>query len=396
MVWQRLSIVRTASEGAVLVAPKSEGNERTGIPAQALRAADPDLPQSQGGGDSLRPYNRAFDIPRGIRKTVNKAMTTIAALLLSSGLAAQEEIFSGSGEFTEGGDQAANRHTFTVEAGTTVEVVVIGEGVDTVVNATLPNGETIVNDDYQDINAGFVRTFEQGGDVEIVASALMGGSGSYRVVARTLPSPDTIDIGQTVEGQLDDASGAGDRYQLTGSADTRVVIDLKSYDFDAFLTVVDADGNEKTDDDGGDEGLNSRLFHQFEEDDETITVTAGTFSSSTGRYQLSVTEISSEAAARHDARLDSDSPRAYNGKRYESFEFKGEAGETLTIELKSNAFDAMLYVSNPDGSNLVSDDDGGDGTNSMAVTTLPESGTYTIHVTSLDDSQGEFELTIFK
>ncbi|WP_376693075.1 PPC domain-containing protein [Wenzhouxiangella sp. EGI_FJ10409] len=327
---------------------------------------------------------------------MNRAITAIAAVLLSSGLAAQQEFFSESGEFSENGDPSANRHTIAVEAGKTVEVIVIGEGVDTVVNATLPNGDTLVNDDYQDINAGFVRTFEQGGEVEIVASALMGGSGSYRVVARTLPSPGTIEIGQTVEGQLDDASGGGDRYQLVGSADTRVVIDLKSYDFDAFLTVVDSEGNERTDDDGGDEGLNSRLYHQFEADGETITITAGTFGSSTGRYQLSVTELSSEAAAQYDGRLDNDSARAYNGKRYESFEFEGEAGETLTIELKSNAFDAMLYVSRPDGSNLVSDDDGGDGTNSMAVTTLPETGTYTIHVTSLADSQGEFELTIFK
>ncbi|MDZ7789273.1 MAG: PPC domain-containing protein [Xanthomonadales bacterium] len=327
---------------------------------------------------------------------MNRVITVVAALLLSNGLAAQEEFFSESGEFSEGGDPSANQHTIAVEAGTTVEVIVIGEGVDTVVNATLPNGETIVNDDYQDIDAGFVRTFDQGGELEIVASALMGGSGSYRVVARTLPSPGTIKIGQTVDGQLDEASGAGERYQLVGSADTRVVIDLKSYDFDAFLTVVDAEGNERTDDDGGDQGLNSRLYHQFEEDGEAITVTAGTFSSSTGRYQLSVTELSSEAAARHNGRLGNDSPRAYDGKRYESFQIEGEAGETLTIELKSNAFDAMLYVSRPDGSNLVSDDDGGDGTNSMAVTTLPESGSYTVYVTSLADSTGEFELTIFK
>jgi hypothetical protein len=327
---------------------------------------------------------------------MNKTITLISALLLSSGLSAQEEFFSESGEFTEGGDSSANTHTITVEAGTTVEVIVIGEGVDTVVNATLPNGETLVNDDYQDVNAGFVRTLDQGGELEVVASPLMGGSGSYRVVARTLPSPDTIEMGQTIEGQLDDASSAGDRYQLTGSAGTRVVIDLKSYDFDAFLTVVDADGNEKTDDDGGDEGYNSRLHHEFSQDGETITVTAGSLSSSTGRYELSVAELSSEVAARHVGSLDNDSPRAYNGKRFARYEFEGEAGETVTIQLKSNQFDAMLHVSNPDGSNLAQDDDGGDGTNSMAITTLPESGTYAVYVTSLADSQGEFELTIFK
>ena len=327
---------------------------------------------------------------------MSKAIALICALTLSAPLAAQEEFFSESGEFIEGGDQSANRHTIPVEAGTTIEVIVIGEGVDTVVNATLPGGETIVNDDYQNVNAGFTRTIDQGGNLEVVASPLMGGTGSYRVVARTLPSPDTIEIGETVDGRLEDGSSAGDRFRLTGSAGTRVVIDLKSYDFDAHLTLVDDEGNEKTDDDGGEEGFNSRLYHQFDEDGETVTIMAGSLSSSTGNYKLIVTELPSEAAAHHEGRLGGDSPFAYDGKRFERHEFEGEAGETVTIQLESNAFDAMLYLAAPDGSNILYDDDGGDGTNSLAVTTLPESGTYTIYVTSLDNGQGAYELTIFR
>lgn len=327
---------------------------------------------------------------------MNKAISLACALLLSSGLAAQEEIFSESGEFTIGSDSSANRHTISVEAGMTVEVIVIGEGVDTVVNATLPSGESITNDDYQGINAGFVRTLDQDGNLEIVASPLMGGGGRYRVVARSLPSPESIQAGQIINGQLTDDSGAGDRYRLTGSAGTRVVIDLKSYDFDAFLTVVTSDGEEKTDDDGGDQGYNSRMYHQFKEDGETIDITAGSLYTSSGRYELSISELSAEVTAQYTGRLDSDSPRAYNGKRYERFEIEGQAGETLTAQLDSSAFDAMLHISNPDGSNLVSDDDGGNDTNSVAVTTLPEAGNYTIYVTSVGDSTGAFELTVYK
>lgn len=63
------------------------------------------------------------------------------------------------------------------------------------------------------------------------------GTDSCRVVARSISSPDTIEVGQTVEGQLD--GSAGDRCQLSGSAGERVAIDLKSYDFEAHLTVVD-------------------------------------------------------------------------------------------------------------------------------------------------------------
>lgn len=327
---------------------------------------------------------------------MNRTIISIAALLLSSGLCAQEELFSQSGEFTEGGDASAHRYEIPVKAGSTVEVIVIGEDVDTVVNATLPSGETILNDDYQGVDAGFVRTISEDGVVEVIASPLMGGTGTYRVVARSVPSPDTIEVGQTVHGTLEEGSSAGDRYRLSGSAGTRVIIDLKSYDFDAYLTVVDDEGNEMTDDDGGDEGYNSRLHYQFDEDGETITITAGALSSSDGRYELVVSELSNDIAAQHSGRLDDESPRAYDGKRYAAHEFVGKAGDTLTVELDSNDFDAMLYVSNPDGSNLTQDDDGGDGTDSLAVTTLPADGAYTIYVTSLSDNTGSYELTVYR
>ncbi|NBB69526.1 MAG: hypothetical protein GVY33_04250 [Alphaproteobacteria bacterium] len=324
---------------------------------------------------------------------MKRTITLVSALLLCGPLAAQQEFFSEAGEFGGEGD---NRHTIPVEAGMAVEVIVIGEGVDTTLEATLPSGETIRNDDYQDLNAGFMRSIDSAGDITVVASPLsFGTTGSYRVVARTVGAPGSIEVGQTVQGNLTTDSGAGDRYELTAPAGTRVAIDLKSYDFDAYLTLLDGDGNESTDDDGGDQGYNSRLYHEFS-DGETVTITAGSLSSESGRYELIVTELSSEATARHTGNLSSASPRGYDGTRYERHEFEGEAGETLTVELKSQVFDPVLYIANPDGSNLVRDDDGGDGNNSLTVTTLPTSGTYTIYVTSFGDAQGAYELTIYR
>lgn len=327
---------------------------------------------------------------------MKKTITLISALLLSGSLAAQEEFFSESGEFAASGTTAANRHVIPVEAGTTIEVIVIGDGLDTTLNATMPDGETLYNDDYDNLNAGFMRTIQTGGELEVEAAPLSTGTtGSYRVVARTLAAPDSIEVGQSIEGRLTAGSGPGDRYTLSAPDGTRVAIDLKSYDFDAYLTAVDSEGNESTDDDGGDEGYNSRLYYKFD-GDETITITAGSISSETGRYDLSVTELSSEAAASHSGNLTSSSPRGYDGTLYARHEIEGEAGDTLTVELNSEDFDTVLYISNPDGSNLAQDDDGGDGNNSLAVATLPEAGTYTIYVTSFGDSTGAYELTIYR
>jgi len=318
------------------------------------------------------------------------------AMLFASGLAAQTEIFSEQGTFAENGDATANRHVIPVEAGMTLEVVVIGDNIDTTLNATLPDGETLYNDDYEGLNAGFMRTMQSGGALEVVASPLSSGqTGTYRVVARTLPPPGQISVGETVTGRLVEGS-SGDRYELRGESGSRVAIDLKSYDFDAYLVLVDSDGDEMSDDDGGDQGRNSRLHYQFSED-ETVTLTArGLDSSSTGSYELIVTELSNEVAARHEGTLEVGDTRGHDGTRYDRYEIDAKAGETLTIMLDSTAFDTVLYVSGPDGRNLARDDDGGDGTNSLAVVTPVEDGTHVIFVTALSESTGDYVLTIYR
>ncbi len=317
-------------------------------------------------------------------------------LLLSSGLSAQEEIYSQEGEFTAAGNASANRHVIQVEQGMSVEVIVMSETIDTTLNATLPDGETLYNDDYEGLNAGFVRTMNSGGALEVVASPLSSGeTGPYRVVARTLPPPATIEVGQTIDARLGDGNASGDRYELRGEAGSRVVIDLRSYDFDAYLTVTNAMGEETTDDDGGDEGYNSRIAYRFDTD-ETITIAASSLGSEAGRYQLSVGALSEEVAMNMTGSLTSDSPRGHDGTRYERHEFEGEAGQTVTIMLESDAFDTVLFVSNPDGSNLTQDDDGGQDSNSEAVVNLPESGTYGIYVTSFSDGLGSYEVTVLR
>lgn len=319
-----------------------------------------------------------------------------ATLLAAPGLSAQIEFFSEEGSL-DGADGTEARHVIPVEAGATVEVVVIGDDVDTTVEAVLPGGETLFNDDYDGLDAGFVRTIQTGGDLVITVDRVFGQEGgSYRVVARRLPPPASIAIGERVTGLLSSASGSGERYELSGNQGDRVAIDLKSYDFDAYLTLIEANGNQMTDDDGGDQGYNSRLLYHFDESG-TVTIAAGsTGSGGEGRFELIVSALSSEVAARHEGRLEAADQRGYDGTRYDRYDIEGEAGQTLTVALESSDFDSVLYIANPDGSNLTRDDDGGEGTNSFATVTLVEDGTYSLYVTSLSDSTGSYVLTIYR
>jgi hypothetical protein len=61
--------------------------------------------------------------------------------------------------------------------------------------------------------------------------------------------------------------------------------------------------------------------------------------------------------------------------------FDGEAGQSVTIDVMAQGdTDPRARLIDPSGDLLVEDDDGGDGYNARIVTTLPETGTYTVRV----------------
>jgi len=78
------------------------------------------------------------------------------------------------------------------------------------------------------------------------------------------------------------------------------------------------------------------------------------------------------------------------------YTFNSEPGKLVTIALSSTAFDTYLYLRNPAGSVIKSDDDSGGGTNSRISFTLPAgtAGTYTIEATSYSSGRtGAYTLT---
>lgn len=317
-----------------------------------------------------------------------------SGLLLSASAMGQVEILSIDGTFAADAPDRSNRHAIEVEAGQTLEVIVRGDGIDTALEARMPDGESYYNDDYEGLDAGFVRSFPVAGTILVEAKPLSSGeTGSYTLVVNSMPPAADFAIGDVISGRL--SGGGSDRYRITGRKDQRIVIDLKSYDFDAALTLVDASGNEISDDDGGDEGYNSRLQYHFREAG-SVTITAGSFGGGDGRYEFSVEALDNEQVAQHDGALEAGDPRTYDGKLYDVYEIEGEAGEMLSLTLESNAFDTMVHVSNPDGTNLGSNDDGHDGTNSALIVRLVESGTHRIYVTALADSTGSYTLNVFR
>ncbi len=337
-----------------------------------------------------------------IQKVGTAALLLLTLTVFVAG--AQEIIFStsgslGPGDSTNGSGDYQDVYRVRVTAGTTVEVIVASETLDTHIEATLPGGMDVYNDDYQGYNAGFARAITQTGTLEFYVSSLYGSDeGEYTVVVSELPPPREISLDSATEGTFGKSGGQSrraHRYILYGNEGQRVTIELRSDDFDAYLEIEDSTGGQDYDDDGAG-NLNSRLSFLFPEDGY-VTITASSIGGDEfGSYVLSVAGGAETLVAEFEGNLDYGDYRGYDGTLYDMYEFEGEAGESITIMLNSDYFDARLFFSNPDGSNLASDDDGGGGSNSLVSVILPETGTYRIFVTSFFEGTGDYLVQIMK
>lgn len=319
-------------------------------------------------------------------------------------LSAQEVLFRTSNELTAGvsGTQAGDSlHSYRVrvEEGTLIEVVAASDAVDTYIDAVLPDGTMLSNDDYDGLNAGFLRVMPESGRLAVEVSALYGGQGGpYTLTVVELPAPRPIAVGDRVENTLTKGTGyarRADLYHLRGSAGEQIVIDLISADFDAFLEVTDEQGRTRFDDDGG-RGFDSRLSYRFEDAGSLIISASSVLGESIGNYELRVSPFDKTMTARYEGQLRPGGRRAYDGKLFEVYEYNGQAGQSVTISLESDDFDAVLYLSHADGRNITMDDDSGGDGNSLLDVVLPSTETYRIYVTSFFEGEGAYRLTVYE
>lgn len=323
-------------------------------------------------------------------------------LLVATTTGAQSMLFTTENQFSPEESTESGEHVYRirVEAGQMVEVIVRSDVIDTYVEGVLPDGERVVNDDYDGLNAGFLRTVTVGGIMTVEAAPLFDeGAGRYEVVVREVGNAEQITVDESVESVFDKTDVVGGdgvhRYWFRGVAGQILVIDLTSDDFDAYLRIQDDRGREFTDDDGG-QGRNSRVSYAFDRDG-VLSIHASSFSGDgEGRYQLRVAEIGTDPVASYQGELAPGTDRTYDGKWFDRYEYVGSAGETISIHLESEEFDTQLYLSGPSGQSIAHDDDGGGGTDSLITVTLPETGTYVIYALPFLDAGGPYRLSIYR
>jgi len=241
-----------------------------------------------------------------------------------------------------------------------------------------------------------------------------------------------IQIGRTVTGTLsaDDPKLSSDstyyqRWILPVTAKQTFTVDLESSDFDAFVMLTRGRGDKLVDNDDGGGGCNARLVYTAQ-DDHPLRIFVNTASrNQSGRYTLRVSAGESPTEPKGNCRftprpgaaaaatttshaiaigqtqqgslstgdvvLTSDSTYA------QAWTIQGRAGQTVTVDLESDAFDAYLFLRGPgiSGGRDFQDDDSGGNCNARLTAMFPQTGEYEIVVNTAGKyATGQFSLSV--
>ncbi len=321
---------------------------------------------------------------------------------------------------TDGG-QAYDAYSFRARAGDRFAIDLSSEAFDPVVRVGQMRAgeftELAMNDDTLEtgLNSRLIFTAEASGEYIIRATPLGAGSeGAYTLALAPGPefaAAQSIEIGGAIEAALseDDGKGAGgataDTYEFAGQAGQRIRIDMSSEVFDTYVELFDANRvSLAQDDDGAAEGTNSRLTFTLP-GTGVYFIEARAFTTATGTYSLSVTEVEPDKAPETVAfgstiqgEISEADSTDGEDRGFDAFTFQGVAGQRVQAIMRSGDFDTYLQVGRAQAEfeALASDDDGlGEGTDSRLSYTLPEDGAYVLRALPLGpDGKGLYALEL--
>jgi len=249
--------------------------------------------------------------------------------------------------------------------------------------------------------------------------ALMNPSDSSSSAA-PVPSTPFTNIVLQEEGVLDRSTPVlddGSHYQIhefQGQAGQTVAISVESSAFDPYVFLWNGSNQViGENDDASSSDLNSLLTLTLPYTGTYRVVANALEPSGQGRYRLNIRtdqtgrggaaqQVDNRLAANSfilwkEAALDQNSPvLESDGSSYQTYEFQGQAGQSISIELTSGAFDTYLILLNSSGEKIAENNDlSNQSSNSSLTLTLPDTGTYRVIVNAKDRSgRGSYLLTV--
>jgi Bacterial pre-peptidase C-terminal domain len=200
-----------------------------------------------------------------------------------------------------------------------------------------------------------------------------------------------------------------DGYSFSGDAGEQYSIDLTA-DFDCYLILYGSDGMEIANNDDYGSTAHSRIDVTLPSGGTHYVIVTSFGAMATGTYQLTVGAPAQPAPATSDSRISMGqtiegeiTPQdnalligERGGSEYyrDGYRFRGREGQPVVVEMICS-FDGYLYLFNPDGQLITSNDDYGTVQASRIATTLTESGQHRVVVTTYSPGNtGPYSLTV--
>lgn len=232
--------------------------------------------------------------------------------------------------------------------------------------------------------------------------------------AQTASKP--LKLGDVVEGRLTAGSARHtdgtpyDSYVFQGKKGETVAVGMKASTFDSFLILrKQGEARDLSNDDDSGGGRDALLRFTLPADGAYEIRANAVAKDGVGVYSLSLSERADVAADAGlpgatplrmgqpvDGALTNASPLHDDLTPYQAFRFRGQAGERVAVDMKSQAFDAYLVVRRAGSTiDVVSNDDAGGGSDARVVYTLPATGDYEVRANAVTrTARGPFTVTL--
>lgn len=195
-------------------------------------------------------------------------------------------------------------------------------------------------------------------------------------------------MNESAQGEITSTTPTVDFF-FDGTAGAAVQIQMiaLSEDLDPVLRLYGPDGVlvEENDDFDLATSRNSRITTTLPVDGQ-YRIEADSFASSTGPFEVTLTFPSVLTAT--DTLSDS-VPEI-------SYDYEGVVGTEIQIDMvaSDDSADPLIRLIGPDGTEVASDDDGGEGLNARLSYTIDQAGTYTVVASAFAGNYGPYEITL--
>lgn len=286
---------------------------------------------------------------------------------------------------------------------------------DTSLVVNTPDGDWVCDDDSGgELNPALVFSSDQSGIFDIwvgnvggddLAQATLYISEINNALAlletgavNTPPAGSRVETGmlETTDRRLDDGSYV-DSYTFTAQAGDAAIIDLVSRGFDSYLRVTAPSGETFTNDDFDGDTSRSLLNLTLAESGTWQVEVNSLYADETGSYTLTIDQESgglTPVSQQFSGELAGTDTQRAGGQYMDVYEFEGQPGQRVVVDMTSESLDTYLLLETPLGT-LLQNDDTDSTRHSVIEADLSEFGTYRVSATSYGEREtGSYLLQI--